>query len=544
MKNSSAPFRRARPAVILTVVIAVLLTGTATVGASEDSAILETERLIDGIIAAEAERSGAASAQEWLDGALTDGAGMTSEWFVLALRQYRPGLDFSAYADALEARLGSGESLGAAESRRCALLLIACGRGGSPIAVGTNGVMSLIFDLHLASNGAVSERQSAADICCALLSLRLADGGWALSGEISDVDVTAMTVQALAPFYGSDPAVRSAVDSALDLLGGRQLESGVYRSFGAENPESAAQVITALASIGLDPAADPRFYKNGVGLLDGMLSFRLADGGFCHTVGGEYNATATAQALYSLVALWRMRSGYSPLYIFNAEDMSAPPDTEIASCAETVPQASEESAADARTEDTPQKKYGYKPWACLAVIAAASAACALLFFVGKGNRKNFIFIGIVAAALLCVLLFTDIKSPDDYYGSQRTEASGSSLTVTLTIRCDTAVGKVSSDHIPQDGVILPVTSFAMCEGDSVYDLLVAAAREYGLHLESNAARYIEGINYLYEHDCGELSGWEYRVNGACPPVGCDSYRLCDGDSVEWLYTCELGADLE
>ena len=55
--------------------------------------------------------------------------------------------------------------------------------------------------------------------------------------------------------------------------------------------------------------------------------------------------------------------------------------------------------------------------------------------------------------------------------------------------------------------------------------------------------YIAGINYLYEFDFGELSGWTYRVNGEVPSVGCDKYELKDGDKVEWIYTCELGKDI-
>ena len=55
--------------------------------------------------------------------------------------------------------------------------------------------------------------------------------------------------------------------------------------------------------------------------------------------------------------------------------------------------------------------------------------------------------------------------------------------------------------------------------------------------------YIEGIANLYEFDCGELSGWMYRVNGEFPNVGCSLYKLKDGDTVEWVYTCDLGRDV-
>ena len=96
----------------------------------------DNEQLIDGIICREAAKNNAATAQEWLDGALAAGAGQTSEWFVLALRQYRPELDFSAYAAALEARLGDGKISGAVARQRCALLLVACGRADSPAVSG------------------------------------------------------------------------------------------------------------------------------------------------------------------------------------------------------------------------------------------------------------------------------------------------------------------------------------------------------------------------------------------------------------------------
>ena len=55
--------------------------------------------------------------------------------------------------------------------------------------------------------------------------------------------------------------------------------------------------------------------------------------------------------------------------------------------------------------------------------------------------------------------------------------------------------------------------------------------------------YIEGINNLYEFDCGELSGWMYKVNGWFPNYGCSRYQLKEGDVIEWVYTCDLGVDV-
>ena len=542
MRNKTASvMRRTLAAVVL---IAVLAAAALSAGAQDN------EQLIDGIICREAAKNNAATAQEWLDGALAAGAGQTSEWFVLALRQYRPELDFSAYAAALEARLRDGNISGAVARQRCALLLVACGRADSPAVAdvaaqtaGAQGIMSWIFALHLANNGIAGEH-SAEDIKEKLLSLRLADGGWALGGERSDVDVTAMTIQTLAPYYDSDPAVRDAVDGALDLLGSMQLENGGYKSYGTENPESIAQVITALASVGIDPAADARFEKNGADLTDALLRFRLEDGSFCHTEAGESNATSTAQALYSLVALYRLRAGLGPLYLFGNDDTASSdtyPETGLQT--DATPGTSEPQTESSAPQPDNRKAPGYKLWASLFILAAALAACIILAVSGKRNYKNFLFVAVIAALLLCVVLLTDIRSADSYYGTDAQERSDIAGTVTLTIRCDSAVGKVSSEHIPADGVVLEAAGFTFCEGDTVYDLLIAAARKYGIHVESNGMRYIEGISYLYEYDCGDLSGWMYRVNGEIPSVGCGEYRLRDGDCVEWLYTCELGNDL-
>ena len=55
--------------------------------------------------------------------------------------------------------------------------------------------------------------------------------------------------------------------------------------------------------------------------------------------------------------------------------------------------------------------------------------------------------------------------------------------------------------------------------------------------------YIEGIANLYEFDVGNESGWMFRVNDWFPNYGCSRYVLKDGDTVEWVYTCDLGKDV-
>lgn len=127
-------------------------------------------------------------------------------------------------------------------------------------------------------------------------------------------------------------------------------------------------------------------------------------------------------------------------------------------------------------------------------------------------------------------------------------------TCTISIRCDTIlqnIDKVNPDKIsivPPDGIILSETPVGFESGESVFDLLIKTVLDRGIHMEYSEtpmyeSAYIEGISNLYEFDCGDMSGWIYKVNGIKPNVGCSKYILQNGDIVEWLYTCDLGRDV-
>lgn len=154
---------------------------------------------------------------------------------------------------------------------------------------------------------------------------------------------------------------------------------------------------------------------------------------------------------------------------------------------------------------------------------------------------------VVATLAFCFVIFTDFKSADDYYNGEDVTKENAIGKVTLTIRCDTVAGKTDSRYIPKDGIIFERAEFVIDDDDTVYDILTEAARKYSIQMENSGAEamvYISGINYLYEFDFGQLSGWIYYVNNESQSVGCDQYKLKDGDVIEWLYTCELGKDLE
>ncbi|UOY91710.1 DUF4430 domain-containing protein [Ectobacillus sp. JY-23] len=131
---------------------------------------------------------------------------------------------------------------------------------------------------------------------------------------------------------------------------------------------------------------------------------------------------------------------------------------------------------------------------------------------------------------------------------------GKKYTATLSIRSDTILknmDKFNKDKLsvlPKDGVIMKTRRVQFYEGESVFDVLKRETMASKIHMEMefypiyNSA-YIEGINNIYEFDCGELSGWMYKVNGWFPNYGSSRYKLKNGDVIEWVYTCDLGRDV-
>ena len=501
------------------------------------------------------EDAGVSTPQAWLNGALAEEAGSASDWNVIALRQYESGLDFTVYAEAMEAFLRNHQTASASTRLRYALALTAAGSSNSTLtasiladSIGEQGIMSWIFGLHLLSNGVIHEQYTPDSVIDILLSLRLDDGGWALTGTVSDVDVTAMTLQALAPYNEGNHDVGIAVDGALACLSEKQLADGGYQSYGVENPESTAQVMVALTALGIDPLEDERFIKNGSTLLDVMLHFQRPDGSFSHTENGEYSQTATSQVFYALISLWRQQTGRGPLYIFTSDESGQPTDTdpvgaETDASQDTLPLETGNSVEQVPDSETNslfsqyssgfaalREKLGYKLWVGAGILAAVLIVCVILRFCGKRHRKNYLFVCLIGILLLVILLLTDFQSAGDYYSGTSPEKSGIAGTVTLSIRCDTIVGKSDAAYIPADGVILPVTAFSLAEGETVFDILTEAARTYRIQVDSSGSLsgasqlvYISGINYLYEFDFGDLSGWVYHVNGTAPSVGCGEY---------------------
>lgn len=146
-----------------------------------------------------------------------------------------------------------------------------------------------------------------------LLSQELSGGGWTLGGDAAQADITAMALQALAPYRGQS-AVAAAGERALLRLSTMQDDGGGFVSGGIPTAESCAQVLLALCQWGV-PVSDSRFTKNGRTVVDALLDYRRSGGGFAHEAeDADANQMATEQAFYALTALRRWERGQSGLY--------------------------------------------------------------------------------------------------------------------------------------------------------------------------------------------------------------------------------------
>ncbi len=142
------------------------------------------------------------------------------------------------------------------------------------------------------------------------------DGGYGYDGTTSTPDMTAMALIALAPYMDQEPA-KTAGELAVQWLSAQQQPHGGYD----DSSESVAQAIIALTAAGFDPT-DADYTKNNVSLVDRLLSFRKADGGYSHKLtDGSSNAFSTEQALQALVAYQLYTENNGRLYDYTQTEL-------------------------------------------------------------------------------------------------------------------------------------------------------------------------------------------------------------------------------
>ncbi len=162
-----------------------------------------------------------------------------------------------------------------------------------------------------------------------LLDYQRADGAWSLSTsdtKAASFDITGMALTALAPYHEA-PKVKAAINKAVEYLSEMQGTTGGYsdKLAGGISSETASQVILGLTANGIDPR-ETMFTKNGINLLDHLLSFKADDGGFVHINGDKAsNSIATEQALQALVSFNWQKDDKGRLFDFTVEsELSAP----------------------------------------------------------------------------------------------------------------------------------------------------------------------------------------------------------------------------
>lgn len=211
-------------------------------------------------------------------------------------------------------------------------------------------------------------RYSRQDMLDAIVSAQLPDGGFSLGGGAMDVDITAMALQALAPYREQ---YQEVIDAALNALSAAQTVTGGFESWGAQSSESCAQVILALTALDIDPTADERFQKNQRNVVEALMDFRLSDGGFAHEKDGPLDAMACEQAMQALTAMELRQQGEGRFF-----DLTDVHPVQL------------DGAGDAAPAEPPAESGGSFPVLPVVLIVIAVVIAMALVLVLKKKREN------------------------------------------------------------------------------------------------------------------------------------------------------------
>lgn len=260
--------------------------------------------------------SAAPTWQEAKDGALgwllsnAPNPSVGDEWAVIAIARANIAADawFDSYLSALENELDGLTTW--TDFQRATLALTALGVDASDFAgndlladfrnytpaesrpAHSQGVNADIFALLALNSRPYTGAQP--QYIESILAAQTSSGAWAW-GDWASPDITAMAIQALAPYYGNNAAVTAAINSGFSWIETETLGSA----------EDYAQVIVALTALG-------RSAENYVAEL--LAFFDEETGGFISPWTGEVNAMSTEQAAYALVAHYRSVNGMNVLF--------------------------------------------------------------------------------------------------------------------------------------------------------------------------------------------------------------------------------------
>ena len=356
---------------------------------------------MDAAVAQRAER-GIADNQPLLTEDAFPAGSSVSDWTALAMARAGIADDYAGYLARLQAYVerqyaenGGLHAVKATEYHRIALTAAAL--GGDPAAFGTKpdgtaidlvaegtynwqgeedlggqGLNGWIFALltvdAVGAEVPADARYSRQDMLDAIVSAQLPDGGFSLGGGAMDVDITAMALQALAPYREQ---YQEVIDAALNALSAAQTVTGGFESWGAQSSESCAQVILALTALDIDPVEDGRFQKNQRSVVEALMDFRLSDGGFAHEKDGQLDAMACEQAMQALTAMELRQQGEGRYF-----DLTAAHPVQLEATPDTIP------------TETPAESGGAFPVLPVVLIVVAIGAAALVLVLKKKRENN------------------------------------------------------------------------------------------------------------------------------------------------------------
>lgn len=192
--------------------------------------------------------------------------------------------------------------------------------------------------------------------------------------------------------------------------------------------------------------------------------------------------------------------------------------------------------------------------------------------VRRRSYRNLLILGVVLVALVAVFNIIDFPESDQAGNQNATEVNSdvnagvdenasaglsedNQPRVSIIITAESILDNLDSFNpdklsiVPDDGIVFPQTEIAITEGETAFDLLARVIKDNKIHFDHEyvpawGSNYIKGIANIYEMDAGPMSGWAFQVNGDFAPVSADQYELEDGDSVEWVYFCDFGFELD
>lgn len=527
----------------------------------------------------------------------------SGEWAVLALARGNADVlnsYYDGYYDRVVAYVRDNISSGklnadkSTDNARIALALTAIGE--DPTSVGGHNLLTALddvtYDLKQGINGPIwalialdskNYTSSSRDqLIEAILDDRTNDGGWALDGKATDVDMTAMAIQALAPYYNkSNETVKDAVDTALVWLSTKQSSDGGFSSWGKANAESCAQVIVALSALNIDADTDSRFVKNGHSALENLLTFEQADGSFLHTLPGsdkDNNQMSSEQGTYALVAYDRFKTGKNSLYnmtdAVKRADASAQEVIDMIDSIGEVNEYSYDAIAEARsayTKLSSADKEKVKATNYKTLTAAEDAYKAILrekqserYEKLKAHYDELLSdktkkYGTAAKKKLLSVLQTAQRDMNAAVSCERVEeifqkamsdldaVKPGDIEVTFrligALEATQDVDLTTDSYLPEYVTWVPTKTYALQENATVYDLFTEAMSDAGLRYIGAESNYVSTIyapsclgGYtLSEFTNGKKSGWMYTVNGTHPNQGLKNWTLNDNDVVVWHY---------